>query len=59
MKLKNIVRWRSFLILIAVIGIWLYSGDSDDSDKIIAPEDPEEWDTPDPSFNASNWSIYK
>ena len=59
MKLKNIVSWGSFLIFIAVIGIWLYSCESDDSDKIITPEDPEEENTPDPNFNASDWILYR
>ena len=59
MKLKNIVSWGSFLIFIPVIGIWSYSCGSDDSDKIITPENPEEENTPDPSFNASDWILYR
>jgi hypothetical protein len=32
---------------------------SNNEDKIITPENPEEENNPDPKFNASDWILYK
>ena len=47
-------------VLVVVISITLLIGmcNSNVGDKIITPENPEEEDTPDPKFNASDWILY-
>ncbi len=58
----NIIKNRKTkygLMIIVILFVWIISCDSNDSGTIITPEDPEEENTPDPSFNASDWILFK
>ena len=46
------------LVVVIIITLLIGMCNSNNVDKIITPEDPEEEDTPDPSFNASDWILY-
>ena len=57
----NIIKNRKTkygLMVIVVLFAWIFSCESNNEDKIITPENPDEKNTPDPSFNASAWILY-